>query len=187
LAIRLRRIYGGFAAVRRASPAAKRAFCHGIVKNQQGSATVVWKCSISAASVKFSLPDFSHSRDNSRGGNFSRAAPGGELRSPDPASRGYAAFGGLPGAFHTGMVKNQQGFATEALKIIISVKSALLNFPHSRDNSSGENFSRSARLAIRLRRIYGGFAAVRRASPAAKRAVCHGIVKNQQGFATELL
>jgi hypothetical protein len=30
-------------AVRRASPAAKRAFYHGIVKNQQGSATEVWQ------------------------------------------------------------------------------------------------------------------------------------------------
>jgi hypothetical protein len=47
-------------------------------------------------------------------------------------------------------------------------------------DQGGENFSRSARLAIRLRRIYGGFAAVWRASLAAKRAFCHGIVENQQ-------
>jgi hypothetical protein len=61
-------------------------------------------------------------------------------------------------------------------------KFALPNFYQSRDKSSSEKFSRSARLAIRRRRISGGEAARRRASPAAKRAFCHGIVKNQQGL-----
>jgi hypothetical protein len=38
------------------------------------------------------------------------------LRQPR-RSRGNAAFGGMPGAFYSGMVKNQRGLATEVLKI----------------------------------------------------------------------
>jgi hypothetical protein len=35
----------------------------------------------------------------------------------DPASRGDAAYGGMPGAFCHGIVKNQQGSAAELLPI----------------------------------------------------------------------
>jgi hypothetical protein len=45
---------------RRASPAAKRAFCHGIVKNQQGSATEVLK---TKAREKTALLNFAQSRE----------------------------------------------------------------------------------------------------------------------------
>jgi hypothetical protein len=69
---------------------------------------------------------------------------------------------------------------------LASAKSLLPHFTQSRDKISCESAERAARLAIRLRRIYGGFAAVRRASPAAKRAYHTGIVKNQQGLDSEL-
>jgi hypothetical protein len=52
LAIRLRRIGGAAGAVRRAKPAAKRAFCHGIVKNQQRSTAEVLQI---GASEEFAL------------------------------------------------------------------------------------------------------------------------------------
>jgi hypothetical protein len=73
------------------------------------------------------------------------------------------------------------------LLIGTSAEVALLDFGQYREKSRSENFPRSARLAIRRRRIYGGFAAVWRASPAAKRAFCSGIVKLQQGWAAEAL
>jgi hypothetical protein len=57
-------------------------------------------------------------------------------------------------------VKNQQGLAAEVLPIGAGEGLAVLNFLHSRDRLSGENFSRAARLAIRQGRIYGGEAAV---------------------------
>jgi hypothetical protein len=56
---------------------------------------------------------------------------------------------------------------------------SVLSFYHSREKSSSENFSRSARLAQTAKQFAssrrGG---ARRAKPAAKRAFCHGIVKN---------
>jgi hypothetical protein len=64
---------------------------------------------------------------------------------------------------------------------------ALLDLSQSRDRSSSAETERSARLAIRRRRIYGGFAAVWRASPATKRACRNGIVINQQGSNSEVL
>jgi hypothetical protein len=69
----------------------------------------------------------------------------------------------------------------EVLKIGRSGGHEPMNFQQSREKSSGEKFSPAARLAagkarpaakpplIRLRRI-------------AKRAFCHGMVKNQQGW-----
>jgi hypothetical protein len=65
----------------------------------------------------FALHNFSQSRDKSSGENFSRAAPGGELRSPHPASPGDAAAGGMPGAFYNGTVKNQPRSTPEVLHI----------------------------------------------------------------------
>jgi hypothetical protein len=64
----------------------------------------------------------------------------------------------MPGAFYTGIVKNQQGSETELLQIGRSEKLELPNFSQSRDKASGESTERAARLAIRRRRIYGGFA-----------------------------
>jgi hypothetical protein len=47
---------------RRAKPAAKRAFCHGMVKNQQGSAAGAWQ---NGASEKPALLSFQQSREKS--------------------------------------------------------------------------------------------------------------------------
>jgi hypothetical protein len=63
----------------------------------------------------------------------------------------------------------------------------VLNFLPYREKSSSASSERSARLAIRRRRIGGGEAAVRRAQLAAKRACRNGMVKNQQCSATEVL
>jgi hypothetical protein len=103
-----------------------------------------------------------------------RAAAAGGARRASPAAKR---------ACYTGIVKNQQGSATELLQIKAREKHELLNFQHSRDKASSESAERAARLAaapppgalralIRLRRI-------------AKRAFFHGIVKNQQRSATE--
>jgi hypothetical protein len=104
---------------------------------------------------------------------------------------GFAAVGGLrppPNArFSHGIVKIQQGFAPELLLIGSGGKTKLPNFSHSRDRSRSESTERSARLAIRRRRIRRRLRRRGRASPAAKRAFCHGIVKNQAPAAAELL
>jgi hypothetical protein len=71
------------------------------------------------------------------------------------------------------------------LQIKASEAFAVLDFLQYCYKLRSENFSRAARLAISLRRIYGGFAAVWRTSSAAKRAFCHGMVKNQQCSTTE--
>jgi hypothetical protein len=49
--------------------------------------------------------------------------------------RGYAAKGGMPGAFCTGIVKNQQGSEAEVLQIEARAEFALPNFPQSRERS----------------------------------------------------
>jgi hypothetical protein len=85
------------------------------------------------------------------------------------------------------MVKNQQGFATEALKIGSGERQAVLNSTQSREKLKSGNFSRSARLAICQRQIRRRLRRRGRASPAAKRAFCHGMVKNQQRSAAEVL
>jgi hypothetical protein len=77
--------------------------------------------------------------------------------------------------------------AAEVFQIGSGESVALLNLSHSRERLSGVSDERAARLAIRRRRIGGGEAARRRAKPAAKRAFCNGIVKNQQGLAAEVL
>jgi hypothetical protein len=93
--------------------------------------------------------------------------PARERSSPKSRrSRDYAAAGGMPGAFRTGIVKNQQGSASELLQIGRSERQAVLNLSQSRDKLSSEKLARSPRLVIRLRRICAGFAAAKRASPA---------------------
>jgi alkylhydroperoxidase/carboxymuconolactone decarboxylase family protein YurZ len=136
---------------------------------------------------KYRKYNFYQSRDNPSSASAERSA-----RLAIRQGRIYGGFAAVwraspaaKRACHTGIVKNQQRSAAEPWKISRSEKFALLNFPPSRDSPSGENFSRSARLAIRQGRIYGGFAAVWRASPAAKRACHTGIVKNQQRSAPE--
>jgi hypothetical protein len=62
--------------------------------------------------------------------------PAGEQSSPKPRrSRGNAAFGGMPGAFCSGIVKNQQGSAAELLQIGRSENFALLYFSQFRGKS----------------------------------------------------
>jgi hypothetical protein len=104
LAIRLRRIGGGEAARRRALPAAKRAFCHGTVKNQQGLDSEVFQISSGEKSAlpnfyhsrenftseNYQLPNFSQSRDKSSGANFSRAAPGAQAKLANSREAGAA-------------------------------------------------------------------------------------------------
>jgi hypothetical protein len=51
--------------------------------------------------------NFYQLREKLRSENFSRSAPGGELRSPDPGFAGVMPLRGMPGAFCTGIVKNQ--------------------------------------------------------------------------------
>jgi hypothetical protein len=62
------------------------------------------------------------------------------MLAPTRLRRGNAAAGGMPGAFCTGMVKVQQGFAAEVLQISRSERHALLNFCQSREKVNGENF-----------------------------------------------
>jgi hypothetical protein len=69
------------------------------------------------ASQKSALLNFAQSRYKSRSSKLPRSAPGGELRSPVPGFAGVMPRSGMPGAFCHGMVKNQQGLATEVLKI----------------------------------------------------------------------
>jgi hypothetical protein len=83
-------------------------------------------------------------------------------------------------------VKNQQRSAPELLQISSSERHELLNFHHSRDKPSTENFSRSARLAASFARP-AALCAADSPSANAKRAFCHGIVKVQQDSAPELL
>jgi hypothetical protein len=73
---------------------------------------------------------------------------------------------GMPGAFCTGIVKNQAASATELLQIGSSGDFALLDFLHSRDKSSSENFPRSApgsQASLALPRQSRGYAASRHA------------------------
>jgi hypothetical protein len=59
--------------------------------------------------------------------NLPRPARKRSLRRPR-RSRGNAAFGGMPGAFCHGIVKNQQGLAAEVLKIGSGEKPATTEF-----------------------------------------------------------
>jgi hypothetical protein len=52
---------------------------------------------------------------NSELQNFHVPRPAASFARQTPASPGFAAFGGMPGAFCTGIVKNQQGSAAEPL------------------------------------------------------------------------
>jgi hypothetical protein len=70
------------------------------VQNQQGFAAELLQIS---SSEGLALLNFMQSREKPSGENFSRAAPGGELRSPDPASRGDAA------KRHAGRVSHRDG------------------------------------------------------------------------------
>jgi hypothetical protein len=107
LAIRRRRIGGGEAAVRQAKPAAKRACHSGIVKVQQGLDSEVLPI---GRSEGFALLNFTHSRDRSKTEKLPRSAPGAQAKLALSPLRGEnAAFGGMPGACHSGMVKNQRG------------------------------------------------------------------------------
>jgi hypothetical protein len=105
----------------------------------------------------------------------------------NPGEAGVMPRSGMTGACRNGNVKNQRGLDSEALQISSGGNFALLNLCQCREKLSGENFASSARLAIRLRRIYGGFAAVWRALPAAKRACRNGNVENQRGADSEAL
>jgi hypothetical protein len=110
--------------VRRAKPAAKRAFCHGIVKNQQGLTTELLHISRSAG---FALLDFHPYRDKASSENFSRAARLAQTAkrvassSRRRRSAGEAQAGcprGNPNAaFCHGIAKVQQGSAAELLQI----------------------------------------------------------------------
>jgi hypothetical protein len=55
----------------------------------------------------------------------------------------------------------------------------------SREKASGAKLSRSARLAIRRRRICGAKRRLVACRATAKRAFCHGTEKNQQRSASE--
>jgi hypothetical protein len=77
-----------------------------------------------SASAKSSLPDFTHSRDKSSCEKFSRSAPGASF-ARRPRFAGFAAYGGMPGAFCHGIVKVQQGSAAEPFPISSGAKSSL--------------------------------------------------------------
>jgi hypothetical protein len=59
--------------------------------------------------------------------------PARKLRLRRPRFAGFAAFGGMPGAFCHGIVKNQQGLAAELFPIGSGEGFALLNLAHSRE------------------------------------------------------
>jgi hypothetical protein len=91
---------------------------------------------INHAGEKLELLNFTQSREKSNSASTERAAPGAQAKlAPTPAKPGFAAAGGMPGAYYTGMVKNQQGSETGVLKISRSEGLALLNFSQSRDKS----------------------------------------------------
>jgi hypothetical protein len=83
-------------------------------------------------------------------------------------------------------VKNQQSLEPELLQIKAREKIALLALSQSRDKASSENLSRSAPGA-QAKLADSREAGAAPLSAAAPGAFCTGIVKNQQGSATELL
>jgi hypothetical protein len=67
--------------------------------------------------------------------NFHAPRPARKLRLRKPRIRGVMPLRGMPGAFCHGIVKNQQGSATEALYINARENPALPHFSRSRDLS----------------------------------------------------
>jgi hypothetical protein len=86
------------------------------VKNQRRSETGVWQINRGA---DFPLLDFSQSREKASGGSAEPAAPGGasEACANAPLRGAGIACGDAPGAFRTGIVKNQRRSETGVLQI----------------------------------------------------------------------